>query len=78
MNSISPHTQAVGRFLLSPSSKPTACGQYAASLSIRSGHGPGTHDRVFRFIPMFATPQAAMQYAMAQGMGYLRLPGLPA
>jgi hypothetical protein len=68
----------VGRFVLSPVARQTDCGQYAASLSIRSGQGSGTHDRVFRFIPLFSTPQAAAQYALAQGMGYLRQPALPA
>lgn len=78
LKSIPSHTRAVGKFLLSPLSKQTPSGQYAASLSIRSGRGSGTHDRVFRFIPVFPTPQAAMQYALEQGLGYLRLSGLPA
>ena len=67
-----------GRFILSPGVKQTDCGQYAASVSIRSGRGSAAHDRVFRFIPLFPTAQAAEQYALAQGMGFIRQPSLPA
>lgn len=72
------HTCTVGRYRLSPVTRQTDCGRFAASLSICSGHGSGTHDRVFRFTPLFPTPQAAAQYALAQGMGYLQQPALPA
>ena len=68
----------MGRFVLSPSSRPTDCGRFAASLSIRSGHGSETHDRVFRFVPLFPTSEAASQYALDQGLGYLHQPALPA
>lgn len=56
----------------------TPSGEYAASLSIRSGQGKTSHDRVFRFIPLFPTDQAAAHYALHQGLSYLRLPALPA
>lgn len=56
----------------------TPSGHYAATLSIRSGRGTGTHDRVFRFLPEFGSSQAATDYALEQGKGYLQLPGLPA
>jgi hypothetical protein len=56
----------------------TDSGQYAASLSIRSGRGTGTHDRVFRFTPLFPSSRAAARYALAQGMDFLRRPALPA
>lgn len=71
-------SRAVGRFVLSPFCTPTASGQYAASLSIRSGHGRAAHDRVFRFTPVFATARAATRYAMAQGLDFLKRPALPA
>ncbi len=51
-------------------------GHYTSSLSIRSGHGTATHDRVFRFVPQFRSAQAAVAYAMEQGMCLLRQPGL--
>ena len=72
------NTQAVGKFLLSPASAVTNSGHYSASISIRSGQGSGTHDRVFSFVPEFPSPQAALKYALEQGLGFLRLPGLPA
>lgn len=72
------HARTVGRFVLSPITRQTDSGQFAASLSIRSGHGSSTHDRVFRFIPLFATAQAAARFALEQGLSYLRQPALPA
>ncbi|HET8870530.1 MAG TPA: hypothetical protein VFM48_08795 [Aquabacterium sp.] len=72
------HTQTVGRFVLSPITRQTESGHYAASLSIRSGNGSSTHDRVFRFIPLFPTSQAAAHYALKQGLSYLDQPALPA
>lgn len=70
--------QKIGRFVLSPITRQTDSGQYMASLSIRSGQGSTTHDRVFRFIPLFPTDQAAARYALSQGMNYLRRPSWPA
>ena len=42
-----------------------------ASLSIRSGHGSGSHDRIFRFVPQFDSNEAALQYALAQSQGLI-------
>lgn len=72
------HARTVGRFVLSPITRQTDNGQFAASLSIRSGQGSASHDRVFRFIPLFASAQAAALYALDQGLSYLRQPALPA
>jgi hypothetical protein len=58
--------------VLSPITRQTDLGQYTASLSIRSGRGSATHDRVFRFIPIFPTDQAAAHYALHQGLNYIR------
>lgn len=71
-------THSVGRFILSTFTHRTECGQYAASLSIRSGRGSGTHDRVYRFVPLFRSAAAAARYALAQGKAYVDLPALPA
>ena len=73
-----PLARTVGRFVLSPITRQTDSGEFAASLSIRSGRGATSHDRVFRFIPLFATAQAAANYAIDQGLSYLRQPALPA
>ena len=47
-----------GRFLLSPLTRRTDDGRVTASLSIRSGHGQGTCDRVYRFEPCFRSHAA--------------------
>ncbi|HEX5805844.1 MAG TPA: hypothetical protein VFY31_05875 [Macromonas sp.] len=63
---------SVGKYLVSPSSKITDAGDFAASISIRSGQGRGTHDRVFRFSPRFATHEGALHYALAEGRSLVR------
>ncbi len=69
------HTEksySVGKYLVSPSSQITESGAFTASLSIRSGRGSGTHDRVFRFIPTFSTREGALTYAATEGRSLLR------
>ena len=63
----------VGKYLVSPLSRQKECGRYSASVSIRSGSGRGTHDRVFRFLPEFITREAALLYATAEGHSWLQL-----
>lgn len=63
---------SVGKYLLSPLIKLTESGQYAASVSVRSGRGSGTHDRIFRFTPFFATREEATLYALNQGRSFVR------
>ena len=63
-----PHTPfQVGKFLVSPLSRLTEAGDYLASISIRSGRGSGTHDRIFRLLPRFASDHAALKYAASEG-----------
>lgn len=62
----SPHTHSIGRYLVSPQSQATENG-FTASVAIRSGHGSGTHAKVYRFIPRFLTSDDALRYALAQG-----------
>jgi hypothetical protein len=45
--------------------------RYVASVSIRSGHGSATHDRVMRFVPEFDSGEAALHYATAQGLDWI-------
>jgi hypothetical protein len=63
----------VGKYLVSPLTRQKECGHYTASVSIRSGSGRGTSDRVFRFLPEFPTREAALRYAVAEGRSWLRL-----
>ena len=55
-----------------PSPGSTESGQYTASVSIRSGSGRGTSDRVYRFVPEFDTRESALQYAIAEGHSWLQ------
>jgi hypothetical protein len=54
---------SVGKYLVSPLTRSNDSGQYTASVSIRNGG----HDRVFRFIPEFATKEDAARYAISEG-----------
>ncbi|MDD2546332.1 MAG: hypothetical protein PHI55_08630 [Burkholderiaceae bacterium] len=65
-----PHT-IVGKYLISPLTRLLDDGRYAASVSIRSGSGRGTHDRVMRFIPSFSDQAAAVQYATREGLSWI-------
>lgn len=61
----------VGRALVSPLTSRLDDGRYSAAVSIRTGRGQATHDRVLRFVPAFDTPQAAIRYATEQACGRL-------
>lgn len=76
MTTIREKTFSVGKYLVSPLTRRTESGEYAASLSIRSGNGISAHDRVYRFIPQFATRAGARRYAIEQGMTWLGEPGI--
>ena len=63
---------AVGKYLVSPLAKPQGEGRYAASVSIRSGRGSATHDRVMRFSGLFDSAALATQYATEHALGWIR------
>ncbi|WP_077038211.1 hypothetical protein [Pelomonas sp. KK5] len=60
----------VGRFLVSPMTKPDADGTFSASVSIRSGRGTASVDRIMRFTPSFASRKAALRYATDEGKAW--------
>ncbi len=60
----------VGRFLVSPMIHSDADGSFAALVSIRSGKGMASVDRVMRFTPSFTSPHAALRYAADEGMAW--------
>lgn len=70
--------QTVGKYQLTPSAQMNSSGSFTASLSIRSGQGCHSHDRIFRFLPSFGTAKAATHYALAQGKLFVLQPQLPA
>jgi len=60
----------VGRFLVSPMTRPDSDGRFVASVSIRSGKGMSSVDRVFRFKSRFSDARTALQYAIAEGKSW--------
>jgi hypothetical protein len=74
MTTIREKTFSVGKYLVSPLTRINEAGAYVASVSIRSGRGSGTHDRVLRFVPQFATRESAVRYATEQGLSWLQSP----
>lgn len=62
----------VGKYLISPLIRIAECGSYSASVSIKSGRGSSTHDRVLRLIGRFRTPEKAHRFALDEGIDYLR------
>ncbi len=61
-----------GKYLVSPLVKRLPGGLYAASVSIRSGTGSATHDRVLRLAPVFEDLHAAMGQASDLGLAWIR------
>jgi hypothetical protein len=74
MTTIREKTFSVGKYLVSPLTHRIDAGGYAASVSIRSGRGSATHDRVFRFSPLFHTREGARRYAEEQGLLWIHRP----
>jgi hypothetical protein len=73
-----PTRMAVGKYLVSPLAKPHGEGRYAASVSIRSGKGSATHDRVMRFSALFDSAASAVQYATEHALGWIKERSAPA
>ena len=61
-----------GKYLITPLSRPLDDGAIASSVSIRSGRGSATTDRVLRFTRTFTTQDAALRYARAEGLAWVR------
>jgi len=61
----------VGKYLVSPLTHAIGCGRYAASVSIRSGRGSTTHDRVLRLLPVFDSCDEAARYATTQALAWI-------
>ena len=71
MNENNTSNLTVGKYLISPLVKALENGWYAASVSIRSGSGSQTHDRVLRLTRLFRSQLAAVQYATAEGLKWI-------
>jgi hypothetical protein len=68
----------LGRYRISAHPRPLDDGRFAALVSIASGSGSASTDRVMRFTEDFPTHEAAARYAMAQGIDWVRDSALPA
>ena len=77
-NDTSRTRMAVGKYLVSPLAKLQGEGRYAASVSIRSGRGSETHDRVMRFSELFDSAASALQYATEHALGWIKERSVPA
>jgi hypothetical protein len=66
----SPRLQ-VGKYLVSPLTRSLPDGRFSAGVSIRSGRGSNTTDRIMRFIPSFLSAAAADRYATAEGLRWI-------
>lgn len=64
----------VGKYLVSPLSRRLGPGRWASSVSIRTGRGTATHDRILRFVPEFDSSDNALRYATAQGLAWIAAP----
>ena len=73
-----PTQLAVGKYLVSPLAKPLGEGGFVASVSIRSGKGSATHDRVMRFSGLFDSAASALHYATEHALGWIRDRSAPA
>jgi hypothetical protein len=72
-HSISTNNNAltVGKYQISPLTKAVDNGWYACSVSIRSGSGSATTDRVVRLTRLFRDRLAAAEYALAEGLQWI-------
>ncbi|MGV3492710.1 MAG: hypothetical protein ACO1OY_02465 [Ramlibacter sp.] len=68
-------TQAIGKYLVSPLTKVLENGWYACSVTIRSGSGRGTTDRVVRLTRLFRDRITAAEYALQEGLRWVASPG---
>ena len=71
-NTIHPPIQ-VGKYLVTPLTQRTHDGRFRAAVSIRSGRGSASHDRVMRFTPSFDSDLDASHYARAEGLAWLNV-----
>ncbi len=60
----------VGRFTVSPMTQTDTDGRFVASVSIRSGTGTATTDRVWRFVQRFPNPESALRFAANEGVAW--------
>ena len=61
----------IGRYLVSPLVKATEHGSFASSVSIRSGSGSATTDRVLRLTGLFRCATDAAAFAHSEALRWI-------
>jgi hypothetical protein len=61
----------IGKYRISACPRPLDDGRYAAQVSIASGSGRASTDRVMRFCDDFLSHDAAAHYALSQGINWV-------
>jgi hypothetical protein len=72
---IAPRT--IGKYLVSPLIKVLEDGWFASSVSIRSGSGSTTTDRILRLTRLFRSRTEAASFAHAEGLQWISASGRP-
>jgi hypothetical protein len=67
-----PSPITMGKYRIAALPRQLPCGQFAAQVSIASGRGSASTDRVMRFHDEFPSHDAAACYAIAQGIDWVR------
>jgi hypothetical protein len=70
-NSIEQMPITMGKYRIAACPRQLPCGQFAAQVSIASGSGSASTDRVMRFFDEFPSHDAAAQFAIAQGIDWV-------
>jgi len=60
----------IGKYRIAVLPAQREANHYCGQVSISSGQGRSSTDRIIRFSPVFATSDAAGEYALAQGIGW--------
>ncbi len=66
-----PSPLILGKYRIAALPRALPGGLFAAQVSIASGHGSASTDRVIRFDSAFSTHDAAADYALAQGIDWV-------
>jgi hypothetical protein len=73
-----PAPRNVGKYVVSPLIRALENGWFASSVSIRSGVGTGSTDRVLRLTRLFRSAAQAVDYARAEALQWITAAHLPA
>lgn len=65
----------VGKYLITPMTRLLENGWYACSVSIRSGAGQATTDRVLRLTHLFRDSVSASDYAVGEALDWMGIQG---